>query len=380
MRAAMIIHKLCQESQEPFNGSFSANCLTAPVNKNMRIFFNTVLQGQATVNGKKNINDNTNQDARDKIACIVSQLLMYNVTKGVHHTVRTDTVRHSKERETPFPLYYGLKLHALGRQKNQIGIAQEQGICVSYSRVMEVKLDIARAVCARHAEDGVVVPTNCRMNVFTTHGVDNLDGSAKGNNSMDEVNVPLSQTIKRNNMLTFANRPDTKSKSVKNSGTQKHNTTLVTQLFLSLQSRPDADIMDFFRYENQKEPPSLADRGMMRSGAKSDILSCLNAPTCHSSAIKEATVMIFDMAAVINMIRPTLAKNFREYVSLHIIPYFKSKMSDNTQRLDAVWDTYPDDNLKALTQQKRGNGARIKVGDGSTPIPRHEWNTYFLKE
>ena len=69
----------------------------------------------------------------------------------------------------------------------------------------------------------------------------------------------------------------------------------------------------------------------MRSGAKSDILSCLNAPTCHSSAIKEATVMIFDMAAVINMIRPTLAKNFREYVSLHIIPYFKSKMSDNTQ-------------------------------------------------
>ena len=379
MRAAIIIHKLCLESQEPFNGSFSANCLTAPVNKNMRIFFNTVLQGQATVNGKKNINDNTNQDARDKIACIVSQLLMYNATKGVHHTVRTDTVRHSKERETPFPLYYGLKLHALGRQTNQIGIAQEQGICVSYSRVMEVKLDITRAVCARHAEDGVVVPTNCRMNVFTTHDVDNLDGSAKGNNSMDEANVPLSQIIKRNNMLTFANRPDTKSKSVKNSGTQKHNTTLVTQLFLSLQSRPDADILDFFRYENQKEPPSLADRGMMRSGAKSDILSCLNTPTCHSSAIKEATVMIFDMAAVINMIRPTLAKNFREYVSLHIIPYFKSKMSDNTQRLDAVWDTYPDDNLKALTQQKRGNGARIKVGDGSTPIPRHEWNTSFLK-
>ena len=106
------------ESQESFNGSFSANCLTAPVNKNMRIFFNTVLQGQSTVFGKKNINDNTNQDARDKIACIISQLLMYNATKGVHHTVKTDTVRHSKERETPFPLYYGLKLLALGRQKN----------------------------------------------------------------------------------------------------------------------------------------------------------------------------------------------------------------------------------------------------------------------
>ena len=72
MRAAVIIHKLCLESLKSFNGSFSVNCLTAPVNKNMRIFFNTVLQGQSTVFEKKNINDNTNHDARDKIACIIS--------------------------------------------------------------------------------------------------------------------------------------------------------------------------------------------------------------------------------------------------------------------------------------------------------------------
>ena len=89
--------------------------------------------------------------------------------------------------------------------------------------------------------------------------------------------------------------------------------------------------------------------------------------------------MIFDMAAVIKMIRPTFAKKFRKYVSLHIIPFFESKMSDCTQRLDAVWDTYPDENLKVLTQQKCGNGARSKVGHGSAPILRHEWNTAFLK-
>ena len=29
-------------------------------------------------------------------------------------------------------------------------------------------------------------PTNIHMNVFTTHDVDNLDDSAKGNYSMDE--------------------------------------------------------------------------------------------------------------------------------------------------------------------------------------------------
>ena len=65
-------------------------------------------------------------------------------------------------------------------------MAQEQRICVSYRCVMEVKLGIAQAVCAHDAEDGVVVPTNSRMSVFTTHEVDNLDGSAKGNYSMYE--------------------------------------------------------------------------------------------------------------------------------------------------------------------------------------------------
>ena len=48
---------------------------------------------------------------------------------------------------------------------------------------------------------------------------------------------------------------------------------LITQLFLSLQSCPDADIAEFFKFENQRELPSLADRASLRSGKKSDILA-----------------------------------------------------------------------------------------------------------
>jgi hypothetical protein len=51
---------------------------------------------------------------------------------------------------------------------------------------MEVKRSVARAVCARHTQDGVVLPTNSRLNVFTTHNVDNIDSKAKGNFSLDE--------------------------------------------------------------------------------------------------------------------------------------------------------------------------------------------------
>ena len=39
MRAAMMIHKLCLKSQEHFGGSFSSDCLTGSVNKEMKSFF-----------------------------------------------------------------------------------------------------------------------------------------------------------------------------------------------------------------------------------------------------------------------------------------------------------------------------------------------------
>ncbi|KAG1663357.1 Regulator of G-protein signaling 7 [Nymphon striatum] len=103
---------------------------------------------------------------------------------------------------------------------------------------------------------------------------------------------PISDIISRNNMLTFANRPDPKIKGKNDRGVQKHNMTLVTQLFLSLQSRLNADMTDFFRYENQRESPNLADRGLLRSGTKSDILQCLNAPTGRAVAAKHATVVV----------------------------------------------------------------------------------------
>ena len=59
---------------------------------------------------------------------------------------------------------------------------------------------------------------------------------------------------------------------------------LVTQLFLSLQSRPaDANMADFFRFENQREPPRLADRGS---------LQCLGATTGRIAAAQQAMAVV----------------------------------------------------------------------------------------
>ena len=54
---------------------------------------------------------------------------------------------------------------------------------------MEVKRGVVRAVCARSAQYGIVVPSNSRFNVFTTHDVENIDSTAQGNFSMSEFHL-----------------------------------------------------------------------------------------------------------------------------------------------------------------------------------------------
>ena len=60
-------------------------------------------------------------------------------------------------------------------------------------------------------------------------------------------------------------------------GSAKANAAVVTKLFLSLQERPEADIDAFFKHKDQREPPSLSERGKMRQGTKSYIIACLQA-------------------------------------------------------------------------------------------------------
>ena len=62
------------------------------------------------------------------------------------------------------------------------------------------------------------------------------------------------------------------------------------------------------------------------------------------------------------------------------VPFLDAQLKNDTQRIDALWDNYPEENnTKALTQKRRGNGSRTMIGKGITTIPKHEWNSGFLK-
>ena len=64
---------------------------------------------------------------------------------------------------------------------------------------------------------------------------------------LTNATVPVFRTIKRNRLFTFSNPPDTRMKAEK-VRMLKQNTILITQRFISLQSRPEADMVDFFKY------------------------------------------------------------------------------------------------------------------------------------
>ena len=63
---------------------------------------------------------------------------------------------------------------------------------------------------------------------------------------------------------------------------------------------------------------------MLRTGTKSDILKCLEAPTASNVHSHDVTVKVIDMAAVVHMVRPTRAVTFSDYIPMHLAPYLKS--------------------------------------------------------
>ena len=139
-------------------------------------------------------------------------------------------------------------------------------------------------------------------------------------NRIEKATKPFSDVIRRTNLFTFANRPPADlKKGADKLGSAKANTALITKLFMSLQARPDADIEDFFKHENQREPPSLSDRGKLRSGTKSDILGCIPGMPgpSRSPAAREASVVVLDMAAVIHVIKPQRANLFGDLPPLN---------------------------------------------------------------
>ena len=123
----------------------------------------------------------------------ISQLLKYNSVKKPRET---SVVRHTRERETPLPIYIGLKIHSVTRSRELIDNLFSLGISVSYDRVLQLSTDLTNNACARFESLGAVVPAKLCTGVFTTSAIDNIDhdpSSTSANSSFHGTGISIFQ-------------------------------------------------------------------------------------------------------------------------------------------------------------------------------------------
>eukprot|EP00112_Aurelia_sp_Birch-Aquarium-sp1_P002124 Seg1231.3 transcript_id=Seg1231.3/GoldUCD/mRNA.D3Y31 product="hypothetical protein" protein_id=Seg1231.3/GoldUCD/D3Y31 len=184
---------------------------------------------------------------------------------------------------------------------------------------------------------------------------------------LQKKEIPLSEPIKRNKLPTFSRSAKRDIPRTKLQVTSlKKDCNLFSCLYVGCQTR-DGKLDDFFRHENQSCPPSLSNLGSIRSGAKCDLMECLQnevvqQPEESSVQLEGPKVdsVIIDGAALINMLRPGAAKTFEEYANNFFRPHLQAQLR-NRKRIDLVWDVYFEDSLKKATRLKRGKGVRRKV-------------------
>ena len=113
--------------------------------------------------------------ANTKASRSISQLLMFNSVKHTRAVDPYSTVHHSSGHETPVPVCVALKIHAVTRSRNLIYALFNQGMCITYVRLLNLTSDICNAICERFSEYGVVCPPKLHCGVHTSAAVDNID-------------------------------------------------------------------------------------------------------------------------------------------------------------------------------------------------------------
>ena len=137
----------------------------------------------------------------------------------------------------------------------------------------------------------------------------------------------------------------------------KDDVALFSQLYIAMQHR-EGDMNTFFMHENHPYPPSLSDRGKLRLGKKSDLLTVLTQKTQHEPP-STFDVKLLDGTAVLHFLPASSVTTFDEYVSSVFLPHIMKHL-ETSERVDAVWDIYITSSIESA-REKQGKGIQRKV-------------------
>lgn len=138
------------------------------------IFFGPTLKAQA---------QDLNDEEFDQIVTSMSELLTFHSFKRV----RGHSRRHTRDQETPTPVYVATKLYGETRKKELIDLTFKLGLSISYDR-LQTMLDEAAADASKlYLQEELVCPADLRRNVFTTGAADNFDHNTSSTTSKQSL-------------------------------------------------------------------------------------------------------------------------------------------------------------------------------------------------
>ena len=140
--------------------------------------------------------------------------------------------------------------------------------------------------------------------------------------------VAFHAPIKINKIHLPGNRHKNRNKS-KHVDSTKEDMHLLGQLCMTLHFR-EGNSDRLFEVENAECPPSLSKHGVLRSGQKSDLLSCLE--EYYPSDCDEADAKLTDGAHMVHFLSPDASiKSFHAYADKKVIPYIERQLA-NTKK------------------------------------------------
>ena len=164
-KAAKILRRHMLDHQSRFDGTFNEGCIENSIPTSL-LQFVCMLEHGADI--KSQIRFGASRTDKS-----IAQLLQYNCYARYQEGAATH--RHSKNRETPFPIYMGIAVYARTRKRDLVEMLHENGMSISYDRVLEISAQMGEATLNKYASEGVVCPPALRKGLFTLADMDNID-------------------------------------------------------------------------------------------------------------------------------------------------------------------------------------------------------------
>ena len=194
--ASLLRHEMLQ-CKSNFNGHFQKDYVDKCVPPQLMQFFDSSLTGVKLGREGKKVSD-------EFIA--LAHLFQFNCHKSYKADVSFH--RHSAQRETAFPVYLGLSVYSKYRKESLVNLLFENGLRISYDRVLEISNAVGESVVKTFQKNGTVCPLNVKKGIFTTSAIDNIDHNptaATAKSSFHGTSISLfqhspSQGISQGNM------------------------------------------------------------------------------------------------------------------------------------------------------------------------------------